>query len=146
MCSWRTDRYSNGNGPVLAYQVADYGASNVTKIVLRIGDLHLVISMLRTIGTALEGSCLEEVVMEADIYGSASLRQILAVNHVSRRVEAHTVLAISLVFLYLQALVVEKPQLELEELLLQLCRFGDGIEEVMTAIDENRLLNKTTEL
>ena len=64
----------------------------------------------------------------------------------SRRVEEHTILAISLVFLYWKALAVETPQLELEELLLQLYRSGVGIEKVMTAIEEHRLLNKTTEL
>ena len=94
----------------------------------------------------MEGSGLEDVFMEADIYGSVTLRQILAGHHVSRGVEAHTILAISLVFLCWKALAVEKPQLEFEELLLQLCRSGDGIEEVMAAIEEHRLLNKMTEL
>ena len=41
---------------------------------------------------------------------------------------------------------MEKPQLELEELLLQLCRSGDLIEEVKAAMEEHRLLNKMTEL
>ena len=85
---------------------------------LRIGDLHVVMAMLRTTGAALEENGLEEVFMEADIYGSATLRQILAGNHVSRGVEAHTILAISLVFLCWKALAVAKPQLELEELFL----------------------------
>ena len=130
----------------MACQVDDYGASYGKKNVLRIGDLHVVMAMLRTIGAALEGSGLEEMLMEADIYGSATLRQILAGNHVSREVEAHTILAISLVFLCCKELAVEKPQLELEELLLQLCQSVDGIEEVMAAIEEHRLLNKMTEL
>ena len=103
-------------------------------------------AMLRSIEAALEGSDLEEVFMEADVYVSATLRQILAGNHVSRGVEAHTILAICLVFFCWKALAVEKPQLELVELLLQLCRSGDGIEEVMAASEEHRLLNKMTEL
>ena len=98
----------------MACQVDDYGASYEKKIVLRIGDLHVVMAMLRTIGAALEGSGLEEVLMEANIYGSATLRQILAGNHVSRGIEAYTTLAISLVFLCWKALAVKKPQLELE--------------------------------
>ena len=80
------------------------------KIVLRIGELHVVMAMLRTIGAALEGSGLEEVFMKADIYGSATLRHILAGNHVSRGIETHTTLvAISSVFLCWKALAVEKP-------------------------------------
>ena len=74
------------------------------------------------------------------------MRQILAGNHVSREVEAYTILDICFVFFCWKALAVEKPQLKLEELLLQLCRSGDGIEEVMAEIEENRLLNKMTEL
>ena len=64
----------------------------------------------------------------------------------SRGVEANTILAISLVFLCWKALAVKKLQLELEELLLQLCQSGDGIEEDMAAIEEHILLNKMTEL
>ena len=103
-------------------------------------------AMLQTIGAALERSGLEEVFMEADIYGSATLRQILAGSHVSRKVEAHTILAIFLVFLCWNALAVKKPQLEFDELLLSLCQSGDGIEKVMSAIEERTVLNKMTEL
>ena len=59
------------------------------KIVLQIGDLHVVMAMLRIIEAAFEGSGMEEVFMQIDIYGSATLRQILTGTHVSRAVEAH---------------------------------------------------------
>ena len=102
---------------------------------LRIGDLHVVMAMLRTIGACLEGSGLEDVLVEADVYGSATLRHLLAGNHVCRDIEAHTILAISLLTLCWKAFVLKGADAALEEMLQNVCQSGEGIEQAMEILD-----------
>ena len=67
--------------------------------IVRLGDLHVVIAMLRCIGVFLEGSGYDEVLHESGVYGPATVRQILAGNHVNRGIEAHIILASALLAL-----------------------------------------------
>ncbi len=64
--------------------------------IVRLGDLHVVIAMLRCIGVFLEGSGFDEVLHESGVYGPATVRQILAGNHVNRGTEAHIILTSAL--------------------------------------------------
>lgn len=60
-------------------------------IILRAGELHIVMSQLRTIGEFIENSGLDLAWTEADLYGSATVKQILEGKHVRRGIEAHLV-------------------------------------------------------
>src|ERR1051325_3227638 len=62
--------------------------------VLRPGELHTVMAMLRAIGTFVEGTGLECAL--SDLYGDAVMSQILAGKHVRRGIEAHTTLLLAL--------------------------------------------------
>ena len=104
----KIQRTLNGEGaPVMvAADMALYSKLLEMKLVLkkenwiiRIGDLHAVIAMLRCLGVYIEGSGLDQVLSESCVYGPATMRQILSGSHVNRGVEAHTILASALLAL-----------------------------------------------
>ena len=51
-------------------------------IVLRPGELHTVMAQLRTIGTYTDSSGLDLCWVEADLYGTATVKQIIEGRHV----------------------------------------------------------------
>ena len=58
-------------------------------IVLRPGELHTVMAQLRTIGTYIDSSGLDLCWVEADLYGTATVKQIIEGRHVKRAIQAH---------------------------------------------------------
>ena len=70
-----------------------------TNWIVRVGNLHVVIAMLRCIGVYNENNGLDQVFSESDVYGQATVHQILAGSHVNRGVEAHIILASALLVL-----------------------------------------------
>ena len=64
---------------------------DIKNIVLRPGELHIVIAMLRTIGSLIDNSSIDAAWLHADLYGQTTVKQILDGNHVKRGVKAHTV-------------------------------------------------------
>ena len=65
--------------------------NDVHNLILRPGELHILITVLRTIGCYVEESGLDTCWLEADIYGPATIKQILEGNHVKRGEAAHLV-------------------------------------------------------
>ena len=59
------------------------------KWILRPGELHTVIAQLRTIGSYIESSGLDDVWTESDSYGPATVKQILEGKNMKRGLEAH---------------------------------------------------------
>lgn len=57
--------------------------------VLRIGELHTAMAALRAAGTLTEGSGLDDAWVEADIFGPATVWQILECRHYKRALHAH---------------------------------------------------------
>ena len=49
--------------------------------VFRLGELHIVFAFLKTIGKYIECSGLDQIFVEANIYGSTTLDQILNGKH-----------------------------------------------------------------
>ena len=78
--------------------------------IVRLGDLHVVIAMLRCIGVFLEGSGFDEVLHESGVYGHATVRQILAGNHVNRGTEAHLILTSALLALKFSSGTMERAE------------------------------------
>ena len=70
--------------------------NDIQNIVLRPGELHIVIAMLRTIGSFIDNSGIDANWLHADLYGQTTIKQILDGNHVKRGVKAHTVTLLSL--------------------------------------------------
>jgi hypothetical protein len=78
--------------------------NDLSNVVLRPGELHVVMAMFRTIGSYIANSGLDSCWIEADMYGSTTCKNILDGGHVRRSVEAHTVTLLALFKLYLKSL------------------------------------------
>ena len=61
------------------------------KWILRIGEFHTVLCVLRTIGLAIENSGLDDTWVEAGLYSPATTRQILEGKHMKCAPDAHTI-------------------------------------------------------
>lgn len=77
--------------------------NDLQHLILRPGELHVVMAQLRTIGAFIEDSGLDLCWIEADIYGTGTVKQILDGNHVKRGEVAHTVTLEALFALYQKA-------------------------------------------
>ena len=76
---------------------------DLNNIILRPGELHIVMAQLKTIGAYIENSGIDMAWIEADLYGPSTVSQILEGNHVKRSEAAHFVTLQSLFTLYLEA-------------------------------------------
>ena len=99
-------------------------------IILRPGELHIVMAQLRTIGAFIEDSGLDMCWVESDLYGPSTVKQILGGNHVKRGEAAHTVTLQALFSLYQEAFFIKHPAVRtiIEQLANQLsnaCKEGD---------------------
>ena len=82
--------------------------SDINHLVLRPGELHIV--MARTNGAYMENGVLDFSRTEADLYGPATVKQILGI-HVRRAIEAHVVTTQTLFLLYKEAFFEDHPEL-----------------------------------
>ena len=64
--------------------------------IFRLGELHIVFSMLKCIGKYIEDSGLDRLFTEAGLYGENTMSQILAGKHLKRAMEAHTTMYLAL--------------------------------------------------
>ena len=94
--------------PAMQLQMA---RSDMNHLVLRPGEIHIVMAQLRTIGAYMENSGLDSCWTEADLYGPATVKQILEGIHVRRAIEAHVVPTQTLFLLYKEAFFEEHPEL-----------------------------------
>ena len=78
-------------------------------IILRPGELHIVMAQLRKIGAFIEDSGLDMCWVESDLYGPITVKQILGGNHVKRGEAAHTITLQALFSLYQEAFFVKYP-------------------------------------
>ena len=81
-------------------------------VVFHLGELHLVFAFLKTIGKYIGCSGLDQIFVEANIYGSTTLDQILNGKHVKRAMEAYMVQYIALYKLSLTTFFQELPDLK----------------------------------
>jgi len=65
--------------------------NDLSHLILRPGELHIVMAQLRTIGAFIENSGLDMCWTESELYGPATVKQILDGNHVKRGETAHLV-------------------------------------------------------
>ena len=90
--------------PAKKLQMAREDLSN---IILRPGELHIVMAQLKTIGAFIENSGIDMAWVESDIYGPSTVKQILEGNHVKRAEAAHLVTLQSLFNLYQETFLSE---------------------------------------
>jgi len=77
--------------------------NDMDHLILRPGELHIVMAQLRCIGCYIENSGLDFCWTEADLYGPVTVRQILEGKHVKRGLNAHMITLQSLFTLHQQA-------------------------------------------
>ena len=84
--------------------------TDLNNIILRPGELHIVMAQLRTIGSYIENSGIDLIWTEADLYGPSTVKQILEGNHVKRGQTAHVITLQALFNLYQEAFLVKYPE------------------------------------
>ena len=65
--------------------------NDLNHLILRPGELHIVMAMLRTIGAYIDSSGIDMCWIESELYGPSTVKQILDGNHVKRREKAHMI-------------------------------------------------------
>ncbi|KAK3740139.1 hypothetical protein QZH41_007574 [Actinostola sp. cb2023] len=86
--------------PAMKLQMA---RNDLKHLILRPGELHIVMAQLRTIGAFIDNSGLDMCWIESDLYGPTTVKQILDGNHVKRAEVAHIVTLQALFVLYQEA-------------------------------------------
>ena len=97
-------------------------------ILLRPGELHVVMAMLRTIGSYIDSSGIDMCWIESELYGPSTVKQIIDGKHVKRGKRAHMITLQALFSLYLEAVLEGSPDVRcaLEELSTKV---GDACKE-----------------
>ena len=106
--------------------------TDLNNIILRPGELHIVMAQLRTIGSYIENSGIDLIWTEADLYGPSTVKQILEGNHVKRGQTAHVITLQALFNLYQEAFLVKYPDLK------------PLLEQATSRLDEAFATNKET--
>ena len=97
-------------------------------ILLRPGELHVVMAMLRTIGSYIDSSGIDMCWIESELYGPSTVKQIIDGKHVKHGKRAHMITLQALFSLYLEAFLEGSPDVRrtLEELSTKV---GDACKE-----------------
>ena len=80
--------------------------SDLDHLLLRPGELHIVMAQLRCIGAYVEGSGIDASWVESGVYGSVTVKKIAEGKHVKQGVEAHLLTLQTLRTLIVRILVV----------------------------------------
>ena len=72
-----------------AVQLVDVRPYLKGKGLVRLGELHFVMCAVGALGSSIENSGIDDAWMEADVYGSATTRQIIKCTHCKRSLRAH---------------------------------------------------------
>ena len=94
-----------------AVQLLDSRDDQKRTVLPRLGELHTVMAALRTLGTSVENSGINDAWTEADVYGSATAGQILKCAHWKRTLRAYIHMYIALYERVLDKFT-EKPNLK----------------------------------
>ena len=81
------------------------------KVMPRLGELHVVMCALRALGSSIENSGIDDAWIEADVYGSATTRQILKCTHYKRSLRAHIYSYMALYELVIEQFFKDNPDL-----------------------------------
>ena len=116
-------------------QLIDARPDLKNSVVPRLGELHVVMAALRALGTSMENSGIDDAWVEADVYGSATTRQILKCTHYKRALRAHTYSYVALYEMALEEFFKDNQQLK--EVCLK------ATEKIQDACSQESKYNKT---
>ena len=83
--------------------------NDLENVILRPGELHIVMAVLRTIGSYIENSGIDNSFVEAGLYSSQTVCQILEGKHVRRGLQTHLTAVQVLYKLYFDAFATKFP-------------------------------------
>ena len=106
--------------------------NEINNVVLRPGELHIVIAMLRTIGCLIDNSGIDAAWLHADLYGQSTIKQVLDGNHVKRGVKAHTVTLLSLYAMNLDAFSKRNTEVA-DECRSEFSKFNDNCKDLTSS-------------
>ena len=89
---------------------------DLNHIILRPGELHVVMAQLRTLGSFIENSGIDLCWSESDLYGPTTVKQIIEGNHIKRAEEAHLTTLQALFILYQRAFLSQQDSQMVEEI------------------------------
>ena len=97
-------------GLYLPAKKLEMARDDLKHIILRPGELHILMAQLRTIGAFIENSGIDMAWIESDLYGPNTVKQILEGNHVKRGEAAHLVTLQAFFTLYQEAFLQHLPE------------------------------------
>lgn len=122
------------------------------KWIIHPGQFHIVLCALRCLGQTIEGSGLDQVWVEADIFSNVTVNQIITGKHYNRAIEYHLVTLQALADLWLEAFFEKNPDMEkkLEDAVSQHCTLSgdelrDGHSKLLSEIDHTDLIQRLEE-
>lgn len=129
--------------------------SDLDHIILRPGELHIVMALLRTIGSFIDSSGIDLCWTESELYGPATVRQIIEGKHVRRGVNAHLITLQALFTMYQESLFQDDLQSRqrLEQVAKELSEACTGgkkenvkkaNDEMISTIESLRIVEKMT--
>ena len=102
--------------------------NDLNHLILRPGELHIVMAQLRTLGSFIEGSGIDLCWIESDLYGPTTVKQILEGKHVKRGEAAHKVSLQALFILYQRAFLSQQDPVMVNQIKEYAKQLGDACE------------------
>jgi hypothetical protein len=118
-------------------QLLDARSDLKNTVVPRLGELHVFMATLHALGASIENSNIDDAWIGADVYGSATIRQIQKCTFYKRALHAHTYSYVALYKMALEELF--KENLQLKEACLKATErveaaFSDGIKHTKLSL------------
>ena len=104
------------------------------QFIFRMGELHIVFAVLKTLGKIIDGSGLDQSFIEARIYGPNTVEQIKNGKHMKRSFEGFLTLYVSLYKIYLNDLINQNLLIEKE--------LREGVITAITGLNDYRNAEK----
>ena len=102
---------SFGMGLYLPAKKLQMARKDLNRLILRSGELHIVMAMLKTIGAYIESGGIDLCWQEAELYGSCTVKQIPDGKHVKRGEKANLTTLQAFFRLYLKGFLKNEPHL-----------------------------------
>lgn len=77
------------------------------KWIIRLGSLHVIIAALKCLGKYIEGSGIDTAWEVSEMFGSATVSQVLEGRHIYRGIQVHTITLMALHHLYAEAIYTD---------------------------------------
>ena len=105
------------------------------KVIVSPGPFHTVLCALRCLGATIENSGLDSALVEADIYSSITVVQIINGKHHNRAIEAHQIILQVLFDLWIDAFLKANPSIANEltiglQKIEEACHMGTDVREL----------------